>query len=93
MYLLIEIKYYTYSLKILTPFSMGLILDTSNKHIFSQQGIWMSYGHRNPQKSPFRTPPKISKNVSFKHIIEYFYLNIIPMALYLYMGIILYFVK
>ena len=48
----------------------------SQDHIHSQQGIWVSFGHPIPQKSPLRTPPFLSifltgsslKN--FSHLLE-----------------------
>ena len=56
-------------------------------HGLSQQGVWVLFGHPNPQKSSLRTSKFICeesflKIVDFKLKIELFHLNIIPMALY-----------
>ena len=33
----------------------------SNNNNLSQQGVWVSFGHSNPQNSSFRTPEEILK--------------------------------
>ena len=51
----------------------------------SQQGIWVSFGHPNPQKSHFRTP-KIFYEEFIKMSISSIYkihLNVIHMALFM----------
>ena len=50
-------------------------------HGLSQQGIWASFGHPNPQRYPLRTPKLISQNVNFKLRVD-IQLSIIPITLY-----------
>ena len=45
-------------------------------HSLSQQGVWVSFGHPNPQKSPHRTPKCHFLNC------QVFHLNVIPMTFY-----------
>ena len=61
-------------------------------HGLSPKDVWVSFGHPNPQKTPFRTLKIFCEEflkVSISSIqLNFFHLNIIHMALY--MDIILY---
>ena len=52
----------------------------------SQQGVLVSFGHPNPQNSPFRTPKifrgKILKTSISNIYLDFFHLNTIPMTLF-----------
>ena len=57
----------------------------STCHSLSQQGIWASFVHPNPHKSPLRTPTHFGEYFFRMSILSIklnnFYLNIIPMTL------------
>ena len=75
--------FFCYIENILKPIFNG---GRNSCHGLSQQGVWVSIWTPKPLKStPQDTPQKfrgILKNVNPKHVIEYFHLHIIPMALY-----------
>ena len=71
------------------------LLDSASKdntsklqgHSLTQQGVWPSFGHPNPQKSPFTTPKIFCKEFLKLSIsstsFHFFHINIIPLALYM----------
>ena len=58
------------------------------RHCLSQQGVLATFGHPDLQKSSFFLRTKtfcedLFLNINFRHINEFFHLNIIPMAVYM----------
>ena len=69
------------------PVADSSLAENRAHNSLSQQDAWASFGHPNPQKSPFRPPKNVCReflNMTISSIqLNFFHLNIFPMTLYM----------